>query len=334
MRPPGGRAVAPLDTTAQLPTPPPDPAATLTGRARAKLMTEAVLQGLIGLGSSSPLTGSYQRSAECVAVLTQDEGKIIGKYCGNRWCLVCNRIRTAKLRTAYAPILSTWDAWFVTLTIPNVAGAQLHATVREMIKASRLVADRVRRRDKLPWRAVRKLEVTFSSERRDYHPHLHFVVDGEATARVLEARWLAMYPRASKSAQDIRPADPATITRELFKYLTKQTVRTEQRKITSYPARVLDTIYRATRGLRTIQPMGFKLPKQVEEVTAEDGALVLDTSTAARVGYARWEWHAALTDWVDRDTGELLTGYTPSRSMGEILAALRAGVSTDGPAPP
>lgn len=297
-------------------------------------MTGAILDGLIGLGHSTPLAGAYQRSAECVGVLTQDEGRIVGKYCGNRWCLVCNRIRTAKLRTAYAPVLREWDVWFVTLTIPNVPGAQLHATVREMIKASRLVADRVRRKDRLQWRAVRKLEVTFSAERRDYHPHLHFVVDGEAAARTLEARWLAMYPAATKSAQDVRRADPATITRELFKYLTKQTVRTEGRRITSYPARVLDTIYRATRGLRTIQPMGFRLPREIEDVTAEDGALVLDTSTAARVGYARWEWHAALTDWVDRSTGELLTGYTPSRSMSEILDALRRGVATAGPAPP
>jgi hypothetical protein len=330
---PGAGAVAPLDTTAQLPTRAADAGEQLTRRARAKLQTEAILGGLIALGNSTPLHASYRRTLECAAALVQDEGKITGKYCGNRWCAVCNRVRTAKLRQAYAPTLAGWDCWFVTLTLPNVAGAQLHGEVRKLTKAVRLIADRIRRRDKLRFAAVRKVEVTFNAERRDYHPHLHFVVDGEAAARVLVQRWLDYHPAANAGAQDVRRADPETVMRELFKYLTKQTIQTDRatRRITSYPARVLDTIYRATRGLRTIQPMGFKVAKAVEEVTDADAALELDQSTAARLGYAYWEWQPSLTDWVDRSTGELLTGYTPSRSMSEILGWLRDSVMGESP---
>ena len=52
-------------------------------------------------------------------MLLQEGGKLSAKYCGNRWCLVCNSIRTAKLFAAYGPTLRSWeDAHFVTLTIP------------------------------------------------------------------------------------------------------------------------------------------------------------------------------------------------------------------------
>lgn len=329
-----GRAVAGLDTTAQLPHEGYSAAATLLKRAKAKLTTDAILTGLLALGDSTPLSKSYRRTVDCAQQLLQEDGKLTSRYCGNRWCGICNRIRTAKLRQAYGPTLATWDVFFVTVTIPNVRGPQLHQSVRDLTKSCRIIADKIRRRDRLTWKAVRKFETTFNSERRDYHPHLHLVVHGEAAARTFVKHWLERHPDCDAKAQDVRRADPETVMRELFKYLTKQTVRMEGRTISSYPARVLDTIYKATRGMRTIQPMGFKVPKSVEEITDDDGALELTSTVSAAVGRDIWVWQPGATDWVNMNTGELLTGYEPSRSMREIVELLKRGVLDISGIPP
>lgn len=333
-----------LDTTAQPDqTPPPPPALPAVGgrdsrdalrrRARAKGLTQALADGLAGLGDRTPLRHSYLATLACAGTLTQDGGAVAGKYCGNRWCVVCSRIRTAKLQVSYNPVLATWgDAWFVTLTLPNVTGQALHGEVRRLLKALTAVKRAVKRTDALPFKAVRKLEVTYSPRRRDYHPHLHLVIAGEAVARAVVARWLAMHPDASPDAQDVRPA---TGTAELFKYVTKLCVKLDG-KHTTPPPLVLDTIFKALRGLRSVQAMGFKVAANADAVTDDDGTLTLDASTPAPVavdGPTQWEWlGGSVQDWVNLQTGEVLADHTPSSAHLRLLANVRAAAAMGSPA--
>lgn len=280
------------------------------------------------MGKETPLRFGYASTLRCANLLRQTDGKVTGKYCGNRWCTVCNRIRTAKLRTAYAPELAGWaDAQFVTLTIPNVQGQHLHSAVREMLAKVRLIADNIRRTDKLSWRAIRKLEVTYSLRHRNYHPHLHLLVAGKAQADALVCRWLATFPDANPAAQKVVPCAGPNAMAELFKYLTKQTVKDADGKTTAPPARALDAIYRAVRKLRTIQPMGFTVAANAGAVQDEDAAIELDASTpapAARTELVEWEWLPTLTDWVDLTTGEVLSGYDPTPEEASTLHRIRA----------
>jgi hypothetical protein len=337
-------AVAVLDTTAQLlqalggdyaeegAREAPDPAEALTRRARAKLATDAIVGELCRLGSETPLRHAYLRTMGCATELTQEGAKLTGRYCGNRWCGVCNRIRTAKLRTAYTPVLLEWgDAHFVTVTVPNVPRRELHATVRRLIQAVREIANNIRRTDRLEWRAVRKLEVTFNAERRDFHPHVHLVVKGQAQSRTFVKRWLERFPDANAGAQDVRPATGEGAMRELFKYLTKQTVRVDGR-VTTAPARALDAIYVSVRGLRTIQPMGFKVKGEPDEVTDEDATLELDATITAPREHAVWRWCG--TDWVDPTTGELLTGWEPEARIYGLIANVMRDAWPPGEKPP
>jgi hypothetical protein len=191
--------------------------------------------------------------------------------------------------------------------------------VRELLKAVRLLADNVRRTDKLCWKAVRKLEVTFNPRLRNYHPHLHLLVAGRTQAEAVVRRWLAMFPAANPAAQKVVPCAGPNAMAELFKYLTKQTVKDEDGKLTAPPARVLDTIYKAVRKLRTIQPMGFAVAAQADAVQDEDATIELDASTpapAARTELVRWEWITSLTDWID-----LTTDPTPEEAS--ILRRIR-----------
>jgi hypothetical protein len=262
---------------------------------------------------------------------------VTAKYCGARWCIVCARIRSAKSAARYLPHVERWgtDARFLTLTLPNVKGCELHATVREMLAAVRKITDAVRRTDRLTFEAIRKLEVTpeqFSASANGakragyFHPHFHLMVNGEAQAQAFVRRWLAHFPDAAPAAQHLRALDRREgAARELFKYATKLVTKLDGRH-TAIPFAVQDVIYKAVKGLRTWQAMGIKAVI-VEELTdaAEEGELVLDSSTRAEKRGAdavTWEWCTSVADWVDLETGEALGAELP-HSLAQLVANVR-----------
>ena len=286
-------------------------------------LRQAIAEGLAALGDSTPLRYAYARTLQCAGVLRQDGVRVTGKYCGNRWCVVCGRIRTAKQMAAYGPEIASWsDPWFVTLTVPNVTARDLHGTVRALVARLRQCAQNVRRRG-LPFRAVRKLEVTYNVRARNYHPHLHLLVNSEAAGRALLAEWLRAWPEARPSAQDIRRG---TSPMEVLKYAAKLTAKIDG-TVTAPPARALDTIFKALRGLRSVQGMGFKVAAGADAaVQDDDGTLTLDASTPAplaRRAPTEWHWLPTLHDWVDLNTGEVLADFTPSRAHLALLDAVR-----------
>ena len=277
---------------------------TLQKRARAKYLTNGITDKLRRLDSD--LKQSYLNTFFCASILVQSGLKITGKYCNNRWCLVCNRIRTAKLIIAYRDVLERLpDKHFVTLTVPNVPAAELYATIRLMIQEMRRIQNHVFRKRGAPITGVRKLECTYNAIRNDFHPHLHLVVSGGQAAADLVSEWLKAWPTAKRAAQDVRPAD-MNATMELFKYFTK--VLTDG---TVY-ASALDVIFTAMRGLRVFQPMGIRkdIPEDIEEIQAEIYRDLEERET-------HWNW--VETDWVDKSTGEVLADYTPSANLKKLI---------------
>ncbi len=277
------------------------------------------------LGERTPLRFAYASTARCAAELVQEGVKVQGKYCRQRWCLVCNRIRTAKLIGAYLPEMATWtDPHFVTLTIPNVQGRELHAVVRKMLDTMRPIARAIRHTDGLELRAVRKLETTYSAQRRDYHPHLHLIVNSREAADALKRRWMKAFPAADAKAQDVRRCAGEGAMRELFKYFTKLVIRGLDGERTAPPSLALDTMFKAVKGLRTFQPMGFKSRVTLD---ANDETLELDAGTVSPIapdsrGRIRWQWIG--DDWIDYGSGELLSGFTPTDSMRELVKRITA----------
>ena len=278
---------------------------TLQKRARAKFMTNGITDKLRHLDSA--LKPSYINTFFCASILVQSGLKISGKYCNNRWCLVCNRIRTAKLIIAYREVLERLpDKHFVTLTIPNVPAVELHTAIRTMATEIRGMQNLVFRKRGAPVIGVRKLEVTYNPIRNDFHPHYHLIVSGGQAARDLVSEWLKRWPNAKRAAQDVRPAD-MNATMELFKYFTK--VLTDG---TVY-ASALDVIFTAMRGLRVFQPMGIRkdIPEDIEEIQAEVYRDLEERET-------HWEW--IQNDWIDKSTGEVLADYTPSASLKKLIS--------------
>lgn len=309
----------PLDTLAQLVTDPSKEGAKegtkkdLSKRARAKTFTSPLSVNLANL--DSPLKKSYWNSYHCNSSLTQDGKKITGKYCNNRWCSVCNRIRTAKLIQGYnKPLSEIEDKQFVTLTLPNCKGEELKETIDFMLKTAKTIQDAIKmrhHRKKQDWQLVgiRKLECTYNAKTDTYHPHFHFLIQGKQAAETLKSEWLKKVSTATDKAQDVRQATEGAET-ELFKYFSKIVTKTEKGFKTFIEP--LDVIFQAMQGKRVFQPIGLKkdVKEDIEDIISEEIVDIEDT-------IKKWKWYK--NDWIDFSTGEVLTGYIPSESMIKLI---------------
>ncbi len=272
----------------------------LKNRAKSKTITNALVRKLAGL--ESPLKKSYWNTYHCCENIKQIGKTLTSKYCNNRWCATCNRIRTAKLIQGYEPILlKIKDKYFVTLTVPNCSETELFETINKMLREFNKIKDLLRKK-KYKLYGIRKLEVTYNFEKNNYHPHFHLIIKGKIESQLILNEWLKRFPDARKIAQDIRMADEKSI-KELFKYFTKL-VSKHSNKAYIY---ALDQIFQSMRGKRVFQPFGIKkyVSEDIEELQSSLFENLKDNVTD-------WQWHDDFFDWVDINSGELLTNYNLS----------------------
>lgn len=286
---------------------------TLIKKARAKFMTVGLALKLASL--ESPLKDSYWNTYYCNTVLSQVGSVITSKYCNNRWCIICNRIRTAKMIRSYHPVIKDMkESQFVTLTVPNVKAGVLRNTIEQMNKDFRYIVHEIfRRRLKMPFNALKKLECTYNVERKDYHPHFHIVVENKLMGDKLIENWLLMHPKCSEKAQNIKPCDE-NASMELFKYFAKTCAKDKDSNIVINP-HALDTMYQAMRKLRIYQNYGTF--KRVSEDVDEISAQIIE-GLEMRIT----EWHWLENDWVDLVRNEKLTGYVPSEQFEKLVKSI------------
>lgn len=336
---------AALDTLEQLDQRPPDTSETLVlkrvhepkknlqKRARAKQFSFAIGKALYAQGG--PLKRAYGRGMDCTSTIVQEaDGSTRTHYCGSRWCMVCNRIRTAKAISAYLPAIEAWgdDAYFVTLTVPNCRGYEIRDTVSGMNAAFTSCKRAIKRTHGLSFEAIRKLEITYNAEKDTYHPHFHIVVNGEVEARALVSLWMDRTPSAvSAAAQDVRPVKGGAV-KEMFKYFTKLTTQDKKGR-TGVNAAALNVIFTEIKGLRTYQPVGFKIRDYAMQTDLFDPDGELNTENVSKAfkrhgETVNWIWEQDYSDWVDWETGECLTEYTPTPKWTELCDSIAAQAET------
>lgn len=290
-------------------------------RAKAKFAQNTLMRVMAKL--NSPLREKYEETQFCSYSLIQSGNTFTARYCKQRWCRVCNRIRTGKLMNGYSEAIQAMqEPQFVTLTVPNVPGEILRDTIKAMTATIQKIQD-LRRKNKQPLiKAIRKLECTYNPDRNDFHPHMHLIVENKQEAEELKLAWMERNPEALEYLQDIRPA---TEPIELFKYFAKLTSKSSKdlktykgkklilREEYHYPE-ALDTIFQAIAGMRIIQPMGGV--KMVSDEIEEIESVEIDN---VEQDTALWQWQKiGITaekytyDWVNVFTGECLTGYEPN----------------------
>lgn len=294
-------------------------------RARAKYVQGPLLDALISLNSR--YQKRYQDTKMCSGLIYQDNGKLTSRYCGNRWCRICNRIRTGKLLNGYKPALQNMkDQQFLTLTVPNVTGNQLRATIQKMISTVRRIQEIRRQKENIPGiNCIRKLECTYNVEHDNYHPHFHFIIDGLTEAEYLRDMWLKFWPDANPKGQKIVKAYNA---KELFKYFTKLTSKSSKKvdrrgkciinEEDHYPE-ALDLIFQAIEKIRIVQPMGKikMVSDDIEELTAEkyDETITDDPENKF------FMWNGK--NWFSPYTGNLLTSFEPNKQLIKFASRIK-----------
>lgn len=218
-------------------------------RSQAKLVTDAFIFPLIDL--KSPLTKSYWQTYHCTRTLFHEGGNVKTRYCNQRFCLVCNRIRTARLINGYGDQLqSLVNPYMVTLTTRNVDAPDLKETINGMLKDLTRCKDKMRKNG-VKLIGIRKIEVTYNSETQQFHPHYHLIVDGCVPSFRLVAEWIKQRPETTNvKGQHITHAD-VNAPSELFKYFTKML-----NKDGSFTPEAMDVVFRAMKRKRTFQPFG------------------------------------------------------------------------------
>lgn len=287
-----------------------DTLAQLAPKARAKYLTNALVYRLVD--QNSPLRKSYWNTYHCASVYKQTGKTLTTTYCNNRWCLICNRIRIAKMILGYLPVIKKFvDAHAMVLTIPNVPADQLKDTIDDMIKTFRNIVhswNTHHKENKMI--GIRKIECTYNEITDTYHPHFHIIVDGWQAANTLRKQWLERYKKASINAQWIKQADINSLI-ELFKYFTKILVKSKKTGLQDFFAPQMDIIFQAMRKRRVYQPFGgIRMINEDIETESQEYAELANEDKV-------WTWMEH--DWVDENTGETLTGYEPSDNFKELV---------------
>ena len=286
---------------------------TLQKRAFSKYYTNQILMPLIDLQNGR--NKSYWNTFWCCKTLEQNnEGKITSKYCKNRWCITCNRIRTAILHNTHKKSLESVKTKFVTLTSDLTKTC---VTKEDLSSAYALMSYTYQiawRRMKYKYgklKALRKFEVTWKEHRGTFHPHYHIILENNTDeAEYLVKQWLELMPNALVNAQSISITTENTFN-ECFKYLCKMWSKRKNKNtdkidiVLPYPPEKMDNIFEVLKGKRVIRTYNLN------DVEIED----FDTDTATifadeiRSHFTLWNWEQELRTWLDYDTGELRTEW-------------------------
>lgn len=191
------------------------------------------------------------------------ENKKLNKanFCGNRFCPLCawRKARKDALQVAilmqYLKQEKGLEFVMMTLTAPNVSGENLKNEITRYNKNFKKLIER-KEFKKISYGYMRKLEVTYNSERDDFHPHFHIIIavnKNYFTNRdyISKKRLLVMWQNAMNddtiTQVDIRKisADDNKAISEIAKYTAK-----DSDYMTSQS--VFDYFYKALKGRQVV----------------------------------------------------------------------------------
>ena len=304
-------------------------------RARSKFVGSAIAMRLIRLEGITDIEfRRYDRLKDCAGSLIRKDNKLISHYCFNRFCLVCNRIRTAHLINHYGAAMAALpDKSFLTLTVKNCKESQLRDQISTLKRNFFLMKKAIKKQYGLSIDGMRKIETTYNKQVDTYHPHLHIIMNDPTViyqdqqmkiTQIMLQKWLQRFPETTNiKAQDSKPATDGDLN-EMFKYFTKLISKDKKTgKYKMIPPRQLRVIMRAVEGTRIFQTYGNirKLrPEQLPQVEQLELECCHDQSIYdPEQKYSEYIWSQYHTDWINQYTGEKYTCYTPAELMQETL---------------
>lgn len=224
-------------------------------------------QRLSNIMDEAGLTKHARAVRECGNVLgfkrdaTGKRRLAFANFCKVRLCPMCNWRRTLKIGGQLSQVFDVgmlpkrYSCLFLTLTVPNVPGAELRNTLKRLTHSLTNYL-KLKKIAKAVKGYARSIEVTYNRERDDYHPHIHLLLlvsKHYFTSRdyIKQADWLQRW-RDTYNDQSIT---------QVFIEKCYDKPRKKISEITKYAVKDTDYLKGVSRS------------KQVEIVECLDGAL-------------------------------------------------------------
>ena len=96
------------------------------------------------------------------------------------------------------PLSKFKEPQFVTLTIPNVKGVNLKASIDLMNDSLKDIRKNLKKTYGKTLKGLRKYECTYNKKRDDFHPHFHLIMDDLETSNLLVDLWLKKHLTTDK----------------------------------------------------------------------------------------------------------------------------------------
>ncbi|MBK9504753.1 MAG: protein rep [Bacteroidetes bacterium] len=306
----------------------------LQKRAKQKTIAQKVILALIDDAQKKgkdKWVKSLWNAYRCQGEVVTANGKLYGRYCKYRICPICASIRKAEKINDYLPVLKTWtDAHFVTLTLKSVPAYKLKPVIDCMVEEWKQIIDTYKKREQRnkgsKLMGIKSLECNFNPTRGTYNPHYHIIVPTREMAEILIKEWLTRSKpgwthRKGQFARKVVNTERDMI--EIVKYGTKILTEPDPRKKKFEKGKrkvfvsALNNILMAFDGHRLFDRFGFNLPTKKTK-PASKITCVTD--------HKNWEFDPAVADWVNKNSGDRLTGYLPPAELVDIL---KDGIDTE-----
>ena len=298
-------------------------------RAKRKFVTNVVVLQLIDIAKAKgdlDRVQSYWNTYHCNTNVTTANGRVYTRYCKNRFCTLCLSIRKAKIINKYLPVIKKWEQpYFVTLTVKSVTADRLAKWMLAMKVAFTRIRQRCNKRHQrgkgIKLMGIKSLECNFNPNAKTYNPHYHLIVPNKEIASELVVEWQRTWNKKQKLtsafAQDMKPVyDTEKALIEIIKYGSKIFTEPDLKKKqkSGIPMQVyaaaLDNIFVAMKGIRLFDRFGFDLPKSFTKHKSK---------VSFYSNFEEWEYIPQTHDWINPNTGELLTGYIPNPNLQYLL---------------
>lgn len=297
------------------------------------------LEEIIKLAYGRVTEKTLVRMRECstfmqfIATKDKSHKKVVGSNsCGNRFCPICNWNKARKDGVMLSVLMQAiknelnYEYIFLTLTVPNVPSIELESEIKHLNQSFKRLSETKQFKQSVKG-YVRKMEVTYNSERDDYHPHFHVLLAvnksyfTDAKSYINRDLWLEMWKSATRYT-DITQVDVRKVTdkkgdtafKEMAKYSTKDSDMI-------FNQEVFDTLYYATKGKRLIVYSGiFKDYKKKYESKQLEQYKKIDENIYYWFIRSTWNRETSKYDSVFEELSELDKAKFNNQKIDELSA--------------
>lgn len=224
-------------------------------------------------------------------------------FCGNRFCPQCsaNKAREDAVQLSamvnYLKQKYNYEFIFLTLTAPNIPAHRVEEELKEYAKSFERLF-KTKKVKAISKGYVRKLEMTYSKERNDFHPHYHVLLAvnksyfTQSSQYISQKKWLDMW-RKSKNDSTIEVVDVRKFKAEkdLYKAIFEISKYISKDSDYMYSPEVFKVFYKSLKGKRMLSYSGaFK--DAVKLYKAGDLVDYMGEDPNEHIKYVKRLWYA------------------------------------------